>query len=174
MMAGKKDTFDELVKSLAVTERREMLDRLADLTEVESAIAEAVPDSSGKVLETVSAEKAKKIRLSDETFFIRLWFRILAFFSSSSAEDKYNEFLVAELGRKLDKKYGTYVSIARRMYTDSMYQDFVFLETTRAFFLGYLNEYEKRQGDFYILLSTLIAPQSARAISTAWSKSLAR
>ncbi|MBO8451215.1 MAG: hypothetical protein IAA96_08955 [Spirochaetes bacterium] len=167
MMAGKKDTFDELVKSLAVTERREMLDRLADLTEVESAIAEAVPDSSGKVLETVSAEKAKKIRLSDETFFIRRWFRIRAFFSSSSAEDKYNEFLVAELGRKLDKKYGTYVSIARRMYTDSMYQDFVFLETTRAFFLGYLNEYEKRQGDFYILLSTLIAPQSARAISTA-------
>lgn len=164
MLTEKKDTFDELVKSLAVTERREMLNRLADVTEVETAISSATPEAES-FFNAKASEKEKKIRLSDEALIVRVWFKIMAFFSSSTADEKYQEYLVADLGKKLDRKFSPYISVQRRMYTDSMYQDLVFLNTARNFFVPLIIEYEKQRGDFYILLSSLVAPESYKNIS---------
>lgn len=166
MIPGKKDTFDELVKSLADTERREMLNRLADVTEVETAISNAVPESEN-FFDIKANAKEKKVQLSDESLLVRLWFKILAFFSSSTPDEKYHDYLVMDLGKRIERKFGTYISIQRRMYTDAMYQDLSFLNTARNFFIPLMAEYEKQRGDFYILLSSLIAPESYKNISAA-------
>ena len=163
-MAEKRDTFEELVKSLAISERREMLDRLVDASESDSGVSatKAATESSEQALADAAAKHA---RFSEVGFFVRLWFKLLAFLSSCTAEEKYNEHLVAELGRKLGQKYGTYFSASKRIYTSLLYKDLVFLESFRTFFLPYINEYDKRRGDFYILLSSLIAPETAAEIS---------
>ncbi len=164
-MTEKRDTFDELVKSLAISERREMLERLAEVTE--AGVGASEMDSEAASPErTLAGADEKKSSLLDEGFLVRLWFKILAFFSSSTPEEKYNAHLVADLGKKLSQKYGVYFSLNRRMYTDSLYQDFSFLENIRSFFLPYANEYDKHRGDFYILLASLVAPESAAAISS--------
>ena len=166
VMAEKKDTFEELVKSLAVSERREMLDRLAELEETDSALSEAEGAAEGAQKVAAGAD-VKRTRFSEAGFLVRCWFKLLAIFSSSTAEEKYNAYLVADLGRKLAQKYAVYFSGSKRMYTDMLYQDLVFLEGIRSFFLPFVNEYDKRRGDFYILLSSLVAPKSAVTISDA-------
>ena len=163
-MSEKRDTFDELVKSLAVSERREMLDRLAELSEVDTTASETEGGAESAQKALVGPDE-NKIRFSEASFFVRFWFKLLSFFSSSTPEEKYNAHLVAELGRKLNQKYGAYFSLPKRMYTDLLYQDLVFLENIRSYFLPFVNEYDKHRGDFYILLSSLIAPESAATIS---------
>ena len=165
-MVEKKDTFEELVKSLANSERREMLDRIGEVAEggANASEAKAAAEKHGGAIADVDA---KRTRFSETGVLVRFWFALLAFFSSSTAEEKYNAHLVAELGRSLSQKYGVYFSLSKRMYTDLLYQDLVFLESIRSFFLPYINEYGKHRGDFYILLASLVAPGPAEAISAA-------
>lgn len=164
MISEKTDTFDELVKSLDATERRDMLSRLAEITEVETSVSFPVSESE-TFFDGKSSLSEKKVQLSAEPLLVRLWFKILAFFSSSTADEKYHDYLVMDLGRKLERKFGTYISVQRRMYTDAMYHDLSFLNSARNFFIPLIAEYEKQMGDFYILLSSLIAPESYKNIS---------
>lgn len=165
-MMEHKDTFDVLVKSLEDSERREMLDRIADVAEMDAAVSEPQAEPARKA--RVRMEAARKTsRLADEGFWVRLWFKVLSLFSSATPEERYMAHLVEELGVRLSQKYGTYILVKRRIYLDALYRDLIFIENARSFFLPYINEYDKHRGDFYILLASLVAPETAELISAA-------
>ncbi len=165
-MAKEKNIFEKLVEGLDQEERKSMLERLSDVAEIDSAIYEAQSETSrrAKVFNGISK---KRISLEDEGFIVRVWFKVLALFSSSSAEEKYSAYIIADLGKRLAQKYGAYILVKRRMYTDTLYKALVSLEKVRAFFVPYVNAYNNNRGDFYILLSSLISPEETKEISQA-------
>jgi hypothetical protein len=163
-MTDKSDIFQQLVLTLESSERQEMLRRLADDTERQiSARATVAAEAEGLF---VGQHQSPDTRLREESFIVRLWYIVCAFFSSSSATHIYSAHLVSELGRNLSRNYSEYINIHQKTYTSQFYRELLDLRKCQSFFSSLLSAYEDNKGDFYIILGTLLMKETSIALAS--------
>ncbi len=164
-MGEKPDTFERLVLTMESSERRELLRQLAERTEskneeynTQDARVEVVPPG-----EDSSPER----QYTAQPFIVRLWFALIAFFSSSTPVQAYSSYMVKILGRKLARQYSSYISVRQRSYTNDFHRELVRLREAQTFFSSLLDEYESNKGGFFVILSSLAMKKTFEAIGAA-------
>jgi len=154
-MNDNPNTFERLVLTLESTQRQDMLRQLAEKnSQQENAIEPARRIDGGLPEERFFPDK----KLLEEPFPVRLWFTIIAFFSSSSPTRLYSESLVSRLGKKLALSYGRLIDAKNGLYTAELHQELLKLRKIQGFFSALLTAYENDKGAFYIILGSMYMP----------------
>ncbi len=160
-MNPKPNTFERLVVTLESEQRQNMLRQLANITELQE-------EDSETYLKGDSPESAENFapntQFLEEPLFIRLWFTIIAFFTSNSPTRLHSEYLVSKLGKKLDVMYGPYIDIRQGCYTDDFYQELLKLKQSQGFLSALLSSYETDKSGFIIILGSLMLKKTSDAI----------
>ncbi len=146
-------TFERLVYSLESGERHDMLRQLAEISEQQQDATK--PSKTVVDLDKDNSLSPEK-RLLEEPFFVRLWFRLVAFLTSSSPSRAYSRYLVSVLGSRLGRTYGQFINPRQRLYVTAMHEALVSLDKVKAFFVALLASYENDKGSFYVVLASLM------------------
>ena len=154
-MEYRESTFDELVKKISTDEARKMLDSIRENVDATAYTFES-SDSSNNFVFSIGGKN--RGNLTQEPFFIRIFLRIIAFFRSVSLQTAYNDYLLGKLATELKHIAKDYYSPTNGCFTDVFYTGLKELRKTQLFFLGLLQAYDTDKGEFYILLSSFIAP----------------
>ena len=147
-------TFDKLVDSLSTEEAQIMLAHIAESMKLSEDIQ---TDSKTEPL-LIDSQLEKAIQINNEPFFIRLWLRLKSFFKSLSIEAVYEEELIRRLGKNLQHEYKQYINIKENVFTNNFYELLRELRKTQLFFTSLLSAYDADKGNFYLLVSSFVAP----------------
>ncbi len=147
-------TFDKLVDSLSTEEAQIMLAHIAESMKLSEDIQ---TDSKTEPL-LIDSQLEKAIQINNEPFFIRLWLRLKSFFKSLSIEVVYEEELIRRLGKNLQHEYKQYINIKENVFTNNFYELLRELRKTQLFFTSLLSAYDADKGNFYLLVSSFVAP----------------
>ena len=147
-------TFDKLVDSLSTEEAQTMLANIAENMKMSEDIQ---TDSKAEPL-LADTQLKKIIRINDEPFFIRFWLRLKSFFKSQPVEAVYEESLLRRLGKNLQRNYKQYINIKENVFTNDFYELLRELRKTQLFFTSLLSAYDTDKGNFYLLVSSFVAP----------------
>ena len=148
-------TFDKLVDSLSTEEAQTMLSNISDSMKMSADIQ---TDSNTEPLLSDGQFK-KEIKMSDEPFFIRFWLRLKSFFKSEPIENVYKEELICRIGRDLTRNYKQYINVKESVFTNEFFELLRELRKTQLFFTSLLSAYDSDKGNFYLLVSSFIAPE---------------
>ena len=147
-------TFDKLVDSLSTEEAQTMLARIAENMKMSEDIQ---TDSQTEPL-LIGDQLKKSIRINDESFFLRLWLRLKSFFKAVPLETVYEEELIGRIGKSLRHDYKQYIDIKANIFTKDFYELLCELRKTQLFFTSLLSSYDADKGNFYLLVSSFVAP----------------
>lgn len=153
-MKNKESTFDKLVKTISTSEAQKMLEGIRDNI---SASSYDFADAQAKVESSFSENLKGHIDVTQEPFFLRIIFHIIAFFSSSNIQAVHNQYLLKQLSNELKKTAKPYYLAASNIFTNDFYLSLKELRRTQLFFSGLLQAYDSEKGEFYIILSSFVA-----------------
>lgn len=153
-MEEKTSTFENLVASLSEEETKRLLHNISN------SMQNVQPESQEKPITPDEAPKAEKVvvSLSKEPFFLRIWLTILSLIKSIPVESLYQKELVNRIGRDLKSHDGKYINVSKQLYTSVFYNLLSNLRKTQIFFSSMLDCYNTEKNNFYMLLSSFIAP----------------
>lgn len=153
-MEEKTSTFESLVASLSEEETKRLLHNISN------SMQNVQPESQEKTLAPDEAPKTEKavVSLSKEPFFLRIWLTILSLIKSIPVESLYQKELVNRIGRDLKSHDGKYINVSKQLYTSVFYNLLSNLRKTQIFFSSMLDCYNTEKNNFYMLLSSFIAP----------------
>ena len=153
-MEEKTSTFENLVASLSEEETKRLLHNISN------SMQNVQPESQEKPITPDEAPKAEKVvvSLSKEPFFLRIWLTILSLIKSIPIESLYQKELVNRIGRDLKSHDGKYINVSKQLYTSVFYNLLSNLRKTQIFFSSMLDCYNTEKNNFYMLLSSFIAP----------------
>ncbi len=163
-MSDSLSTFERLVLTLGSSERQDMLRQLAESGE-QKEDADVV--SAGEGLPPAREILYSETRLQEESFLVRFWFSVVAFFSSITPTQAYARHLVSELGRDLSRNHGSFVDTTRRIYTETFLNEILKLKKAQEFFLQLLASYESDKGGFYLVIASLLIKDTDSAVAAA-------
>jgi uncharacterized protein TP_0110 len=147
-------TFDKLVDSLSTEEAQAMLTHIAENMKMSEDIQ---TDSKNEPLLS-DTQVQKSIQINDEPFFIRLWLHLKSFFKALPIEKVYEEELIRRIGKGLQHEYKQYINIKENVFTKDFYELLRELRKTQLFFTSLLSAYDADKGNFYLLVSSFVAP----------------
>ena len=153
-MKENKSTFESLVASLSEEETKRLLFNIGNsMQNMQPELQEKTPPpeetKTGKVV----------INLANESFFLRIWLVLLSLIKSIPVESLYQKELVDRVGRDLKKHDGKYINVSKQLYTSAFYGLLSDLRKTQIFFSSMLDCYNSEKNNFYMLLSSFIAPE---------------
>jgi hypothetical protein len=153
-MEEKTSTFENLVASLSEEETKRLLHNISN------SMQNVQPESQEKPITPDEAPKAEKVvvSLSKEPFFLRIWLTILSLIKSIPIESLYQKELVNRIGRDLKSHDSKYINVSKQLYTSVFYNLLSNLRKTQIFFSSMLDCYNTEKNNFYMLLSSFIAP----------------
>lgn len=155
--SGALDSFDSLVAGIGSDERQNLLQKLRrsgnNLSRPMNVAREEVHD-------TQSLRK----RLQSEGVFYRilLWFR--ATFTGQRQEDIYNRDLLGNLSRSITLGHPGIMDGQRRLLLTGFLDRLEAIKDCAEFFKPYIDKVTDRRGEFYVFVSTLVAPEIADTI----------
>lgn len=152
-------SFDRLVSRLSSSERTTLLEKLQTKVDPESQSLVSV--------EVPGAVSYKDIDLQykSESLFIRIWLFIKSIFSNTDIKVLYNAQLVSGRGKYVEKNYPNLIDSYKRIFIQGFYERMEELASCADFFKDGISAYVSDPGEFYVFLSSLIAPEVARQIS---------
>lgn len=153
-------SFDRLVTGISQTERDELLRKIQTTVD---------PDSQSLVSEemiTAGDCEDLDIKFKSESLFLRIWLYIKALFSNTEVRILYNDQLVKQSGRDIEKKYPDLIDAKSGVFRQDFYDKLIELRRCAEFFKQGVDAYEDNPGDFYVSLGSLIAPEVALQMST--------
>ena len=153
-MQENKSTFESLVASLSEEETKKLLFNISNSMQNMQPELQEKPKSleeskTGKVV----------VNLANEPFFLRIWLMLLSLIKSIPVESLYQKELVDRVGRDLKKHDSKYINIPKQIYTSTFYALLSDLRKTQIFFSSMLDCYNSEKNNFYMLLSSFIAPE---------------
>jgi len=153
-MEEKTSTFESLVASLSKEETKRLL------LNISNSMQRVQPETQETPLAPDEAAKTEKvvIGLAKEPFFLRIWLTILSLIKSIPVESLYQKELVNRVGRDLKDHNSKYINIPKQLYTSAFYNLLSNLRKTQVFFSSMLDCYNSEKNNFYMLLSSFIAP----------------
>ena len=153
-MQENKSTFESLVASLSEEETKKLLFNISNSMQNMQPELQEKPKS----LEESKVGKVV-VNLANEPFFLRIWLMLLSLIKSIPVESLYQKELVDRVGRDLKKHDSKYINIPKQIYTSTFYALLSDLRKTQIFFSSMLDCYNSEKNNFYMLLSSFIAPE---------------
>jgi len=154
-MEENKSTFESLVASLSKEETKKLLFNISN------SMKDVQPELQEKTQATDETKTVKVVvSLAKEPFFLRIWLTILSLIKSIPVESLYQKELVDRVGRDLKKHDSKYINVSKQLYTSTFYNLLSDLRKTQVFFSSMLDCYNAEKNNFYMLLSSFIAPET--------------
>ena len=152
-----KSSFDRLVAGLNAEDRLAMLNRINQM------------DSPSVQLtaETVENEKTVNLqsKLQNESLFYKLILWIRSLFDKKTIEQLYSQDLLNSISRKINNKYPGTIDYKIKSLDYIFYERLLTLKEAADFFKVYFTYIEEAPGDFYVFLSSFVAPELAEKIN---------
>ncbi|MCR5437132.1 MAG: DUF5312 domain-containing protein [Treponema sp.] len=158
MEKNQKSSFDKLVAGLNAEDRLAMLNRINQTTSSAVQTIEEETDIPDKNV-TLSA------KLETESLLYRIFLYIRSLFKQSSKEDIYNDDLMASLARKINKNHPGVVNHKIKSLDYLFYERLLALKEASDFFKPYFLFINENPGDFYVFMSSFVAPQLAEQVN---------
>lgn len=158
MDSDNKSAFDKLVAGLNSADRTAMLNRInqGSMQRVPLVSDELEPE---KKFETLS------LRLQNESFLYRLYLWIRSLFTRNSVEVVFNEELLSNLAKKVNHAHPGTVNHKIHALDYIFYERLQALKEACDFFRPYFSVINEDQGDFYVFLSSFVAPELSEKIN---------
>ena len=153
-MQENKSTFESLVASLSEEETKKLLFNISN------SMQNMQPELQEKPKSPEESKVGKVVvNLANEPFFLRIWLMFLSLIKSIPVDSLYQKELVDRVGRDLKKHDSKYINIPKQIYTSTFYALLSDLRKTQIFFSSMLDCYNSEKNNFYMLLSSFIAPE---------------
>ena len=153
-----RSAFDRLVAGMDAHERSNMLEKIN-----QSSV------SVVQLLETENQLPEKNVslhlRFRGESAFYRilLWFRSLI--EKKNPEKIYNEDVLASMARRINRDHPGILNHKNGLVDSVFYEHLRSLKTAAEFFKPYFNLIDDNPGDFYVFLSSFVAPELSDQIT---------
>jgi len=158
-LENNKSGFDRLVAGLSAEERVSMLNR----------INMAAPDSV-QIPEPESEEETTTVRLSQklkgESFLYRLFIWLRSIFSKESQEAIYNDDIITSIAKKVNRNSPGLINLRINSLDYIFFERLKDLKAAAEFFKPYFIHVNEDPGDFYVFLSSFIAPELSDKINS--------
>lgn len=155
----KKSAFDKLVAGMDSEDRFEMLERIKE------SAAPAV-----QLVETENPINEKNLtlhlRFKEESFLYRFFLWIRGIIAKKDSEKIYNEDVLASMARRINRDHPGVINHRSGLLDSVFYQHLKALKSAADFFKPYFNIIDDNPGDFYVFLSSFVAPDLADEINT--------
>ena len=154
-----KNAFDKLVAGLSSADRNAMLRRIHESTMQTVQIVTPDPDSNDQY-------QTLKVKLQNESFIYRffLWIRAL-FQGNASKEQIYNDDQIANLAKKINHNHPGIINHKTKSLDYLFYERLQVLKEAADFFKPYCSFINENPGDFYVFMSSFVAPDLAEQIN---------
>ena len=153
-----RSAFDKLVAGMDSEERSNMLEKLN-----QSAVS--VVQLSETENQLPEKNTSLHIRFKEESAFYRLllWFRSLI--EKKNPEKIYNEDVLASMARRINRDHPGILNHKNGLLDSVFYEHLRALKSAAEFFKPYFNIIDDNPGDFYVFLSSFVAPELSDQIT---------
>lgn len=158
MDSDNKSAFDKLVAGLNSEDRTAMLNRINQGT------MQRVPLINDEV-ETEPKFETITLRLQNESFLYKLYLWIRSLFTRNSIEVVFNDELLSNLAKKINHAHPGTVNHKIRALDYIFYERLQSLKEACDFFRPYFSIINEDSGDFYVFLSSFVAPELSDKIN---------
>lgn len=152
------NSFDKLVSGISAEERRFLLEKLKN--ENIAARSDTLDFADAELSDTRTLEA----RIQTESFFYRVMLWLRALFTTQSRETLYNKDFIADAAHKTARAHPGLIDFSQGVLESLFYEKLKDLHDCASFFKPYLAVIYDAAGEFYVFLSTFIAPEIAEHI----------
>lgn len=155
-----RTAFDRLVAGMTSEERSSMLEKInQDSVSVVQFIEteNQVPEKSLSL----------HLRFKEESFFYRFFLWLRGIIEKRSSEKIYNEDVIASMARRLNRDHPGIVNHRNGLLDTVFYEHLKALKSASDFFKPYFAIIDDSPGDFYVFLSSFVAPELSEKINSA-------
>lgn len=154
-----RTAFDRLVAGMTSEERSSMLEKIKqDSVSVVQFIEteNQVPEKSLSL----------HLRFKEESFFYRFFLWLRGIIEKRSSEKIYNEDVIASMARRLNRDHPGIVNHRNGLLDTVFYEHLKALKSASDFFKPYFAIIDDSPGDFYVFLSSFVAPELSEKINS--------
>lgn len=152
-----KSSFDRLVAGLNAEDRLAMLNRINQVSPQGIQLEESL-------LESETPQSLKK-KLESESIFYKFFLWIRALFDKKNIEEIYGQDIINSIAKKINHRYPGTINHRIRSFDYVFYERILTLKDAADFFRAYFTYIEETPGDFYVFLSSFVAPEIAEKIN---------
>ncbi len=154
-----RTAFDRLVAGMSLEDRSEMLGRINQGT---ASVVQFVETENQQPEKNISLH----LRFREESFFYRFLLWIRGIIEKKDSEKIYNEDVIASMARRLNKDHPGILNHRNGILDTVFYQHLKALKAVADFFKPYFNIIDDSPGDFYVFLSSFVAPELSDKINS--------
>ncbi|MBO4629784.1 MAG: hypothetical protein J5687_07550 [Treponema sp.] len=152
-----KSSFDRLVAGLNAEDRLAMLNRINQMDSQNVQLSAEPVDSEANI----TIQK----KLQNESVFYKLILWLRALFDKKTIEQLYGQDLINNLSRKINSRFPGTIDTRIKSLDYIFYERLLTLKEAADFFKVYFTYIEEAPGDFYVFLSSFVAPELAEKIN---------
>lgn len=157
MEDNKKTAFDKLVAGLSASDRAAMLEN------INRTSARSTQFSGNK--EKNDVVEALDLRFKSESALYKLILMIRSLFTKKTAITLYNDDIIAAIARKVNRDYPSLINHKAKVLDSIFYERLKSLRDAADFFKPYFALVNEDPGDFYVFLSSFVAPELSEKIN---------
>lgn len=158
MEEDKKGSFEKLVAGLSAADRNAMLERISKTAGQSIKLIETEPKPEEYSM-TLS------VRLQNESLFYRFFLWLRGFIKQKETQQLYNEDIIAGIARKINREHPGLL-MHRHGVLDSVFFDQLRrIKEAADFFKPYILLIDENPGDFYVFLSSFVAPELSEKVN---------
>ena len=153
-----RSAFDKLVAGMDAAERSDMLEK--------------INQSSVSVVQLVETENqlpdknlSLHLRFREESAFYRFLLWLRGIIEKKDPEKIYNEDVLASMARRINRDHPGILNHRNGLVDSVFYEHLRSLKTAAEFFKPYFNIIDDNPGDFYVFLSSFVAPELSDIIT---------
>ena len=105
------------------------------------------------------------LRFKEESFFYRFFLWLRGIIEKRSSEKIYNEDVIASMARRLNRDHPGIVNHRNGLLDTVFYEHLKALKSAADFFKPYFAIIDDSPGDFYVFLSSFVAPELSEKIN---------
>ena len=106
------------------------------------------------------------LRFKEESFFYRFFLWLRGIIEKRSSEKIYNEDVIASMARRLNRDHPGIVNHRNGLLDTVFYEHLKALKSAADFFKPYFAIIDDSPGDFYVFLSSFVAPELSEKINS--------
>ena len=154
-----RTAFDKLVAGMSLEDRSELLERINQGT---ASVVQFVETENQLPEKNLSLH----LRFKEESIFYKILLWIRSLIEKKDSEKIYNEDVIASLARRLSRDHPGILNHRNGLLESVFYQHLKALKTAADFFKPYFNIIDDNSGDFYVFLSSFVAPELSDKINS--------
>lgn len=155
------DSFERMAASISDKERRELFEQIRNSTQQHE-------DEEFSPVET--SEQTESIPITDlikkESLVFRFFVWIKSLILSTTKETVYNEYKINLLSKNVTKNYPGLIDMKRGVFLASFYNKLNELQSAAQFLRPYVSEVDEDENSFYMILSSVLLPETDARINT--------